>query len=73
MKTAEVVAFFGSVIKVSQALGIKRRSVYLWGEKVPKARQYEIEVKTGGQLKSEYTVAKEKPHTGKAKNRGNSK
>lgn len=73
MKTAEVVGFFGSVIKVSQVLGIRPKAIYQWGEKVPKARQYEIEVKTGGQLKSEYTVSKEIPHARKAKNGGNSK
>lgn len=58
MKTEDAVAFFGSVKRLSEVLNINRKAIYAWGEKVPHARQYEIEVKTDCQLESEYTQAR---------------
>lgn len=53
MKKADAIAFFGSPTALAAALGITRTAVYQWGELVPKERRYEIEVKSGGQLKAE--------------------
>lgn len=58
MKTADVIAFYGTQIAVARALNCHRHAVYQWGEDVPLSRQYELEVKTGGALKSDYTLAK---------------
>jgi len=58
MKTADVIAFFGSQTNASKALNCNRWSIYKWGENVPSARQFEIEVKSGGVLKSDFTLAR---------------
>lgn len=59
MKTADVIAFYGTKAAAARALNVHRLAIYQWGDNVPFARQFEIEVKTGGFLKSDYTLAKE--------------
>lgn len=58
MKTADVIAFYGSKTATARALNCTRFSIYQWGDSVPFARQFELEVKTGGALKSDYTLEK---------------
>lgn len=53
MKTEEAVAFFGGIKKLSDALGVWPQVVYQWGDTPPMGRQYEIEVKTNGELKAD--------------------
>jgi len=50
MKTQEAIEHFGSIKKLADALGIWPQSIYLWGVRPPIARQYEIQVKSGGKL-----------------------
>ncbi|WP_025039775.1 Cro/CI family transcriptional regulator [Nitrosospira briensis] len=42
MKTTFAISLFGSVAELAAALGITVQAVYLWGDEVPKLRQYEI-------------------------------
>lgn len=53
MKTKEASDFFGGTKELADALGIWPHVIYRWGEYPPMARQYEIEVKSGGKLKAE--------------------
>ena len=53
MKTDEAVAHYGGVKKLADALGVWPQVVYAWGERPPMSRQYELEVKTDGQLKAD--------------------
>jgi len=56
MKTHEAIATVGGVQQLARLLNCTRVAIYKWGEDVPEARQYELEVKTGGLLKSDYTL-----------------
>lgn len=51
MKTADVAAHFGGKKKLAEALGIQPSAVSMWGEEVPEARQYQIQVITKGKFK----------------------
>lgn len=53
MKTAEVIAHYGSTYAVAAALGIRQPSVMGWGDHPPALRQLQIESLTGGELKAE--------------------
>lgn len=53
MKTKDAVEHFGGVRQLAEALAIWPHVIYRWGDTPPKARQYEIEVKTNGKLKSD--------------------
>lgn len=53
MLTKDAIAHFGGVMQLATALGIWPHNISRWGEKVPMARQYELEVKTGGKLKAQ--------------------
>lgn len=53
MKTREAVQYFGGVKKLADALGIWPHNISRWGDDVPKARAFELEVKTGGKLRAE--------------------
>jgi hypothetical protein len=53
MKTQEAIDYYGSTKKLADALGIWPQVIYTWGDKPPMARQYELEVKTGGELKAD--------------------
>jgi hypothetical protein len=54
MKTEEAIAHFGSLKKLADALNVWPQVIYQWGETPPMARQYELEVKTGGKLKADH-------------------
>lgn len=66
MKTNEAIATVGGVQKLCRLLNCTRGAIYQWGADVPEARQYELEVKTGGLLKSDYTqhMNKDAPQRG---------
>lgn len=51
MKTADVAAHFGGKKKLAEALGIQPSAVSMWGQDVPEARQYQIQVITKGKFK----------------------
>lgn len=52
MTKSEVIAHFGSIAEVADALGLKYQSVYDWpGEHVPELRQHELQALTKGKLK----------------------
>jgi hypothetical protein len=53
MKTEEAVAYYGGVKKLADALGVWPQVVYAWGERPPMSRQYELEVRTDGELKAD--------------------
>jgi transcriptional repressor of cell division inhibition gene dicB len=52
MRTETAVKFFGSKRKLAEFLNIWPENVSRWGEYVPPARAYELEVRTGGKLKA---------------------
>lgn len=52
MTKSEVVAHFGSIQAVADALGIKYQSVYGWSDNgVPLGRQWQLQAMTKGKLK----------------------
>ena len=51
MKKNEAIEYYGGVIQLAAALGIKPQSVSQWGELIPEGRAYKIEVLTDGHLK----------------------
>lgn len=51
MTTQEAIDYYGSAKALADALGIWPHVIYRWGSQPPKARQYELEVKTKGALK----------------------
>ena len=57
MKTEDAIKYFGGVKQLADALDIWPQVIYRWGDRPPQSRQYELEVKTKGQLKSDYTKA----------------
>lgn len=52
MKTADAIKHYGSIKALAVALDIWPHTIARWGDTVPKARQYELEVKTNGTLKA---------------------
>jgi DNA-binding transcriptional regulator YdaS (Cro superfamily) len=59
MKTKDAIAAVGGIKALCSMLGCNRAAVYQWGEDVPRPRVYELEVKTGGKLKSDYTLQRQ--------------
>lgn len=55
MKTSDVIAHYGSLARAAKSLNMSRTALYQWGDEVPLARQFELEVKTGGALISDFT------------------
>jgi hypothetical protein len=53
MTTQQAIQHYGGIKQLAADLGIWAHVIYRWGEYPPKARQYELEVKTGGKLKAE--------------------
>jgi len=53
VKTADVIAHFGSVSAVADALGISPQAIYQWGELVPQGRTFQIQILTNGSLRAE--------------------
>jgi hypothetical protein len=73
MKTADVVAYYGTYEAVGQAVGITKAGVWMWPERVPQAHAYKLQVLTGGKLRvdpSMYPAQKRraKSITSKARN-----
>lgn len=64
MKTEDVIKTVGGMRVLCEMLRCHRSSVYQWGEFVPEARQYEIEIKTGGELLSDYSRSRQALSTG---------
>lgn len=58
MTRSDAIAHFGTIKNLSTALNCDRRAIYQWGSLVPEARQYEIEVKSGGAVLSDYSRQK---------------
>jgi len=52
MKTQDAINYFGGRDLLADALGIDRTATYHWGDYVPNARQYQIELATNGALKA---------------------
>lgn len=53
MTLQEALDHYGSRKALADALGLWPQTVYAWGDSIPLARQYEIEVRTGGTLKAD--------------------
>ena len=53
MTTQQAINHFGGTKELAAFLGIWPHVIYRWGSHPPMARQYELEVKTGGALKAE--------------------
>lgn len=51
MRKAEVISYFGGVVKTAEALGLKHPSVSGWPDIIPEGRAYQIEKITKGKLK----------------------
>ncbi|ORJ23974.1 Cro/CI family transcriptional regulator (plasmid) [Rouxiella badensis] len=58
MKTSDVILYYGTKAGAAKALNCTRSAIGQWGDFVPITRQFEIEVKTGGKLLSDYTLKK---------------
>lgn len=52
MRTKDAIDHYGSVLALAAALRIWPHNIKRWGDEVPEARAYELEVKTGGKLKA---------------------
>jgi hypothetical protein len=53
MKKSEVIRYYGTQVKVADALGMDQGSISAWGEYPPAAKQLLIERLTVGALKAE--------------------
>ena len=53
MTTKEAIDHFGGIRQLAEALDVWPHGIYRWGDYPPKQRQYEIQVKSGGELKAE--------------------
>jgi hypothetical protein len=53
MTTKEAIDYYGGIKPLSEALGIWPHNVSRWGDHPPMSRQYELEVKSNGELKAE--------------------
>ena len=50
MKKADVIKYFGGVKQLCEAMGMTRQALDQWPDVVNKARQWELEVISGGAL-----------------------
>jgi DNA-binding transcriptional regulator YdaS (Cro superfamily) len=57
MNTTQAVSHFGSKKKLADALDISPSAVTLWGDVIPRLRQFQIQMLTGGVLSAEVTPA----------------
>jgi hypothetical protein len=53
MTTQEAIDHYGSIRRLAEALKIWPHAIYRWGDHPPEARQYQLQVLTGGKLKAE--------------------
>ncbi len=51
MKKTDAINYFGSSIKLAEALGLNKSAVSQWGEEVPELRAFQLERLTDGELK----------------------
>jgi len=51
MKKQEVIDYFGGVVRVAEALGIKHPSVIRWPDPIPELRARQLDELTHGGLK----------------------
>ncbi|EOD9110338.1 TPA: Cro/Cl family transcriptional regulator [Vibrio parahaemolyticus] len=58
MKTETVINHFGSATAVGNACKCSPQAVAKWGEEVPFLRQFQLEIITNGELKSDFTSTK---------------
>ncbi len=58
MKTQEAIDYWGGVKNLADDLNTWPQTIYQWGEYPPMGRQYEIEIKSDGQLRAEKEVKK---------------
>jgi hypothetical protein len=58
MKTQEAIDYWGGVKNLADDLKTWPQTIYQWGEYPPMGRQYEIEIKSDGQLRAEKEVVK---------------
>ncbi|TPA69965.1 Cro/CI family transcriptional regulator [Vibrio parahaemolyticus] len=58
MNTVDVINYFGSKPKVAKALKVSKQAIGKWGDTVPELRQFQLEVITNGELKSDFTSIK---------------
>lgn len=65
MKTNHALVAVGGIKELCRLLNCTRSAVYQWGDEIPESRQYELEVKTNGLLKSDYTLHKDAGKSGK--------
>lgn len=56
MTTYEAIKHFGGIKQLADALKTWPQSIYQWGERPPKGRQYELEVLTNGKLKADKDI-----------------
>ena len=59
MKTTDAIRIAGGINSLCKLLHCSRDAIYKWGAEVPAHRQYELEVKMRGRLKSDYTLQRQ--------------
>jgi hypothetical protein len=57
MTTEDAVKFYGTPVKLAEALGLTPEAIYQWPEKPPILRQYQLEVLTKRKLRAETEAA----------------
>jgi hypothetical protein len=53
MTTEEAINYYGGKFELAKVLNCWPTAFYNWGDYPPMAKQYELEVKSNGQLKAE--------------------
>jgi len=53
MTTQQAIDYFGGIRELAHVLGVSTQSIYQWGEYPPLGRQYELQIKTRGELKAD--------------------
>ena len=62
MTTDEAIEYFGGRKRLAQVLNIYPQATYHWGDYPPRGTQYELYVKSQGQLKVEEVYVHEGQH-----------
>jgi len=57
MNLTDTIMFFGSKANLAAALKIYRSAISNWGDSIPRARQYPIQVLSRGKLKADSKCA----------------
>jgi len=53
VKTADAIAYFGSVRALADAIRVTPQAIYLWGELVPQRRSFQIQVLSKDALRAD--------------------